>query len=150
MKLELLKRDYIQIHQQAANQYEAIHIAAQPLLEDGKVRNTFIDAVCTREIESPTGLDSVIGVAIPHTDAFHVIEEAVAVVTLDEPVVFHLMGDPSRCVDVSVIFLLAIKNGTRQVETLQTVVNTIRDQKRMQKILDAKDAQTVYNLINNL
>ncbi len=145
--MDLLDKKYICLNQRVENRYQAIHLAAAPLLADGKIRETFMDAVCMREIEYPTGLDTPIGVAIPHTDAFHVVEDAISMVTLANPVSFHLMGTPEETVDVSIVFLLAIRNSSRQTEVLGQLINLIRDTERLEQILELSDVDEVYRLI---
>ena len=48
----------------------------------GMVRPTFAAALARRESNYPTGLPVSGGVAIPHTDAEHVITDTIAVATL--------------------------------------------------------------------
>ena len=149
-KKMLIDQKYIQINVEAADCFEAIEAAASPLLRDHKIDEAYIAAACEREKIFPTGLPTPIGVAIPHAEPDHVFEEAVSLVTLKNPVVFHGMGAPEESIDVSILFLLAIKDGERQIETLQKIVLMIQDEMVLQKIAGAKNPEWIYNLIKEI
>lgn len=137
----------IQLNCQVKDQFEAISLAAQPLLDKKMVKDTFIEAVLEREKTFPTGLPTAIGVALPHTDARHVIEEGISIITLKNPVEFRGMGNPKEQVSVEVIFLLAIKNPAKQLGILQKIITIIQNKEILIKIKAAEDPQKVYNLI---
>jgi PTS system galactitol-specific IIA component len=142
---DLIKK--IQVNCQADNQIEAIEIAALPLLEKKIVKESFVAAVLEREKTFPTGLPASIGVAIPHTDSKHVIDECISIVTLKKPVEFRGMGNPKEIVMAQIIFLLAIKNPAKQLGILQKIITIIQNKEMLEKIKAAQDPERVYNLI---
>lgn len=144
----IIEKNHIQINVEAANCFEAIRLAAAPLLEDKKITKEYIEAVCQREKAFPTGLPTFIGVAIPHAEPEFVKEEAIGLITLKKPVIFHGMGAPEENIDTSLVFLLAIKDGERQIETLQKIVLMIQDEMVLQKIKGANSPKKIYNLMN--
>ncbi|MEG0377922.1 MAG: PTS sugar transporter subunit IIA [Eubacterium sp.] len=145
MKIE---KKYIQIDVEAADCFEAIEMAAAPLVLDGKITEDYVRAACKREEEFPTGLPTVIGVAIPHAEPEFVKEEAIGLITLKKPVMFHGMGAPEEEIETSVVFLLAITDGERQIKMLQKIVLMIQDEMVLQKITGANSPEKIYNLIN--
>ncbi|WKY44522.1 PTS sugar transporter subunit IIA [Eubacteriaceae bacterium ES2] len=137
----------IQVNCQASNQIEAIKLAAGPLFEKKMVKESFVDAVLEREKTFPTGLPTSIGVAIPHTDSKHVIDEGISIVTLKKPVDFKGMGNPKEIVAVEIIILLAIKNPAKQLGILQKIITIIQNKEMLEKIKAADDPEKVHNLI---
>ncbi|MGD9475253.1 MAG: PTS sugar transporter subunit IIA [Eubacteriaceae bacterium] len=142
---DLIKK--IQVNCQADNQIEAIEIAALPLLEKKMVKESFVAAVLEREKTFPTGLPTSIGVAIPHTDSKHVIDEGISIAILKNPVEFRGMGNPKEIVKVEIIILLAIKNPAKQLGILQKIITIIQNKEMLEKIKAAQDPKRVYNLI---
>lgn len=149
-KKMLINQKYIQINVEAADCFQAIEAAASPLLRDNRIDEGYITAACEREKIFPTGLPTPVGVAIPHAEPDNVLEEAVSLITLKNPVVFHGMGAPEECIDVSIVFLLAIKDGEKQIETLQKIVLMIQDEIVLQKIAGAKNPEWIYNLVKDI
>jgi PTS system galactitol-specific IIA component len=77
-----------------------------------------------REEKYPTGLYlGKINVAIPHTDPKHVKQTGVTVLTLDEPVFFNRMDDPSKSIPVNIVFLFAVSEENEYVQFLSKAVN---------------------------
>lgn len=144
---DLIKK--IQVNCQASNQIEAIELAAWPLLEMKMVKESFVAAVLEREKTFPTGLPTSIGVAIPHTDSKHVIDEGISIVTLKMPVAFRGMGNPKEIVMVEIIILLAIKNPAKQLGILQKIITIIQNKEMLGKIKAAEEPEKVYNLIRS-
>lgn len=146
----LIDQKYIQINVEAADCFQAIEAAASPLLRDNKIDEGYITAACEREKIFPTGLPTSVGVAIPHAEPDNVFKEAVSLVTLKNPVIFHGMGAPDERIEVSIVFLLAIKDGEKQIETLQKIVLMIQDEMVLQKIAGAKNPEWIYNLVKDI
>jgi PTS system galactitol-specific IIA component len=80
---------------------------------------------------------------VPHTDPEHVLKAAIAMATLRNPVDFANMEDPDETVPVGTVFLLAIDDKDKQIETLQSIMSAIQSP----EILDGlKLAQTSDDL----
>jgi len=116
---EILKEDLIFTRKHFENKEEVIRFLAEQLKQKGYVHETFADAVVEREEKYPTGLYlGRINVAIPHTDTKHVKQSGVAILTLDNPVIFNKMDDPSQTIPVLIIFLLAVSEPNEYVQFL--------------------------------
>jgi PTS system galactitol-specific IIA component len=125
----------------ASNKDEAIEKLGTLLLSNGYVKDTFVPAVRAREQEFATGLPTgVVGVAIPHTDAHHVLKQAVAVGILPTPVEFCEMGDPEdKPVDVRLIFMLAVPDKNKVMTVLQQVIAIIQSQDFLTSLVSTSD-----------
>jgi PTS system galactitol-specific IIA component len=80
-------------------------------VEQGYADPAYVEAVVDRESEYPTGLsipNEAFGLAIPHADPDHVIEEALVLGLPAEPVPFRSMDDPETTVDAEAILLLLV------------------------------------------
>lgn len=86
-----------------------------------------------REKLFPTGLDTPIPVAIPHTDSVHVISPAVCVLRLREPVAFSLMEDDSKKAFVEFVFNMALKSNDDQLEMLNKIIGTVQNETLLKK-----------------
>lgn len=118
------------------------------LLQDaGCVRDTFVPAAIERENVFATGLPlGRVNVALPHTDAVHVLHPAIAVGCLQEPVEFHVMGSPDDVVQVRIVFLMAIQND--QVLMLQALCDTLQHPTFIDDLLQAASAQQALSILN--
>ena len=95
------------IEDEAGSKEEALKLTFRKLYEEGCVKESFYEGCMKREKLFPTGLDTPIPVAIPHTDSVHVISPAVCVLRLREPVAFSLMEDDSKKAFVEFVFNMA-------------------------------------------
>ena len=90
---------------------DVLHQLFEVLYQNGKVKESFYDAILAREKNYPTGLEvETCNVAIPHVTPEHVTSSAVGIAILKQPVEFERMdGDGS--VSVRVIFNIALSEG---------------------------------------
>jgi len=140
-----LTADAILLGVEAKTNEEVIRLLASRLHQLGYVKDSYADAVVKREQSMPTGLplERTGNVAVPHTDPEHVLKAAIAMATLKTPVDFANMEDPEETVGVGTVFLLAINDKDKQIETLQSIMGAIQSP----EILDGlKLAQTTDDL----
>jgi len=132
----------------ASTDLEAIEKVAQHLHGKGLVKESFINAISEREKVFPTGLPTEgYGVAVPHTDVEHVIEQAICIATLQNPVSFKVMGSIDETVEVKVLFMLALKEPHSQLEMLQAVIGIVQKPEVLEKICTEKDTQAIFDLV---
>ena len=130
-----------------STKYEALDILSNCLLSHHKVSSSFAQAIKRREDEFPTGLMlENIGVAIPHTDVEHVVEQSMAIGILEEPVDFTIMGTENDLVKVKVIFMLALKEPHTQLEFLQTLVQIFQDDSKILKLLECQSPSEIITV----
>ena len=89
---------------------DAIKALGKVLIENGVCGQQYITEVLQREVMYPTGLPTQFGVvAIPHASSTDVLDNAIGVAKLKNPVSFRSMEDPDTEVPVQLIFLLPLK-----------------------------------------
>lgn len=128
------------------NAEKIIRRLASLLEKNGYVKNTFAQAVVDREKIFPTGLPFQIGVAIPHTDAEHVVTNAIALGTLNQPIEFFEMGTNDKKIDVSIICLLAIKDPDMIIKTLRDLIKTFQDEMLLKRIFQSKNPNEIIKI----
>jgi PTS system galactitol-specific IIA component len=126
---------------------DAIKKLASLLNLNGFVKETFSKAVIDREKVFPTGLPTKpVGIAIPHTDAEHVNNGAMAVGILKSPVEFIEMGTVDTSVKVSIISMLAISNPDTLIKVLMKLAGSFQDEQFLMGLSTAKSAEKVLEL----
>lgn len=120
--------------------YNAINQTAKILLNKGLVKESYIEAIKKREESFPTGLKfENYGIAIPHTDPEHVINEAILINILEKPIKFEQMASEGLMTDVNIIIMLAIKNKENQVPYLQALIEIFQDKEKIDKLLESEN-----------
>jgi len=145
-----IEEHLILVKEKVTSREEIIRKLGNMLFENGYVKNTYTQAVLDREIKYPTGLQArVTGVAIPHTDTEHVLIPAVAIATLENPVIFNGMGMPDTEVEVDTILMLAIHNPKSVVSILRKVIFILEDDEALTKMRFAKTKLEIKNIMTN-
>ncbi|MCT4379576.1 PTS sugar transporter subunit IIA [Leuconostoc pseudomesenteroides] len=122
---------------------------SEKMVESGSVKSSYIDAVVEREKEFPTGLNTEgVGIAIPHTDAEHVIRDQIAVLRLKNPVTFLQMGD-GEPVEAKLIFMLALTKPHEQLSMLQKLVMLIQGTVKVKQLLKLQDNSDVLTVLSD-
>lgn len=132
-------------------QKDVIKTLTDSLMRGGYVKASYYNAILTREKKYPTAikLGNGISVAIPHTEAIHVENSAIAIARIDNGVKFKLMEDPEEEVLVNLIIMIALKERDKQIEILEKLMELFQDQELMKSLVKANDKQELKKLINN-
>ncbi|KKC30731.1 PTS sugar transporter subunit IIA [Caldanaerobacter subterraneus] len=151
MKLtEFFHKELIVTNLQANNKEEVFEVLFNKLLENGYVKESFLEGIMTREKNFPTGLLlNGNNVAIPHTDPEHVLKPAIAVATLSKPVVFKNMANPQEDVYVNIVFMIVLDSVHSQIELLQQLIELIQNRSFLNAVLNANDSNEVIKIIKN-
>ena len=114
------------------------------------VKSTYADSVAQREESYPTGLEvgNGISVAIPHTEACHVLRSAMAFAPLAHPVDFHLMVDPDHVTPVNLVVMLAVDDPHKQVPTLRSLMGLFQDEQLVKGILGSSIPAEIRELVS--
>ena len=114
--------------------------------ERGYVKDSYLEAVLERERLYPTGLPTqVMKVALPHTtDKSHVINSAILVAKLREPVNFKEMGEGETDVPAEMVFMLAVNGPKDQLTILQKVVGMFIKEEALRAL---KAAETPADIV---
>ncbi|HHW17294.1 MAG TPA: PTS sugar transporter subunit IIA [Firmicutes bacterium] len=136
---------------EAKDATQALRYIAEHLVRLGYVKETYPDAVISREKEFPTGLPTNgPGVAIPHCDPSHVIKPAIAVATLAHPVPFGLMGGKQATVPVDIIMMLAINDPSTQIDILRQVSLMVQNPRILNSLKSATCQREVIKILKNV
>ena len=125
-----LNENLILVKETVKDREEIIRKLGGLLYDNSFVKDSYTKAVLERENVFPTGIaTSVTGVAIPHTDSIHVNRSAIAIATLERPIVFEAMGYPEKSINnVRLVMMLAIQDPKKVMEVIRQIM----------KILDRK------------
>ncbi|ERK28977.1 PTS sugar transporter subunit IIA [Clostridium intestinale] len=147
----MLDLDLIELKLKAKSSQEVIEKLGSLMLSKGYVLDSYVHAVLTREETLPTGLPiDGFSVAIPHTDSGHVNESTIAIATLEEPVEFNMMIDPTQKTKVQLVFLLAVKNPNAQVQLLKTLMSVFQNKELLMNLQKASSKEEVNELLRCL
>ena len=139
--------ELIAVDVQAETSEEAIRKVGQIFLDNGFVKDTYIDAVVARENVYPTGLQLAdMGVAMPHTDPPHVYKSGVCVAKLAKPVTFIHMGTEDQPVEAEMLFMMAITDPSQHLETLSKVMNVFQKPEIAKEFKDATTNEELYKV----
>lgn len=143
----ILNEELIILNLDVINREKALREIGERLLNQRCVKESFIDAIIEREKDFSTGIQTKsIGVAIPHTDVQHVNKDSIAIGVLDKPVVFQNMGSDDK-IEVSIIFMLAIKKPEQQLTMLQKLVNIFQDEATLDNIYNASSKLEIIDIM---
>lgn len=127
-----LNQSTIVIDLDAVDFYEVINILAQRLFEQGFVTSEYGEQACLREEVHPTGLPTQpFCIAFPHADCDGVIESALAVGILKNPVNFKNMADPDEDLSVNLVIMLANADPSEQIQTLRSLATLFGDAEKL-------------------
>ena len=146
---EYLSKDLIINNLEAKTTDDIFYALSEILLKANYVKDSFYDGLVKREMKFPTGLTlGKYNVAIPHTDAIHVIKPAIAIATLKNPVTFNNMDGDGQA-EVNVVFVMVLKEPHSQILMLQQLMLLIQNEDILKKLNDANDANEIYDIVSN-
>ncbi|MDO5646023.1 MAG: PTS sugar transporter subunit IIA [Dermabacter sp.] len=123
------------------------HVGTQ-LIADGIVRDTYITALNERESEYPTGLPIPGGVAIPHTSAEHVIDNALVLVRPEPPLTFNEMGGGENdTISASLVIFLVLSSADDHLATLQRLIGALQDSDVRAQLLSAHSPEDAHRAL---
>ncbi|PSP82462.1 PTS galactitol enzyme II A subunit [Halobacteriales archaeon QS_1_68_17] len=119
-------------------------------VERGYAEEGYVSAILEREAEFPTGLSiptESFGIAIPHADPEHVVEEAVILGLPPAPVGFASMDDPDETVQAEAVLLLLAGDSDGYTAFLSNLVNLFQDPAFVRAVRE-DDADAVLGLVD--
>ncbi|WP_339194168.1 PTS sugar transporter subunit IIA [Aeribacillus sp. FSL W8-0870] len=141
---KVIHENCVLLNVEANDQNDILSKLSDTLYKHGFVKDTFKNAVLEREAQFPTGLPlTSVGVAIPHTDAHHVARTAIGVAILKKPVEFSAMGSPDDKVHASIILMLAMDDGKKQIELLQSLMEFFQKEEKLLALKEMKSEKEI-------
>lgn len=148
---DLIHEELIVTDFEAENQFDALTKLYEKLYAESYVKESYLEGILKREEVFPTGIDlqSTYNVAIPHTDAEHVLRSSICLAILKKPIIFKKMDDSSKEIEVNIIFMIALNKQEKQVEVLEKLIGLITNKESMEKVLKLKTKKDIINLFIN-
>jgi len=147
MLKDLTSEALVRLNIEAKDWEDAIRQAADALLQNGKIKPSYIDAIIKTVKETGPYIVLTKHVALPHARSeAGAIESAIGIATVKTPVVFgHKENDP-----VKYLFCLSAKDSESHINALADLTGLL-DREDFYAMLDhAKDASEVIKYIQNL
>lgn len=146
----LFDKEVAIFHFHAESKEHALKTLADQLLEKDLVTEDFYEGIISREMNFPTGLFvNGTGVAIPHTDSDKVKQSQIGFMSLSEPVKFMDMADKNNTIDVSLIFMLALKKSNEQLTTLQKLIELFQNEQIINQLKQCSSIEEFKNIMKN-
>lgn len=128
---------------------EVLSTICAQLLDEGKIKEGYLEALLAREADYPTGLDlGGVNIAIPHTDWQWSNTTQLAIATLAKPVAWRSMEDPDETVEVSMVVMSLFDNPAHQLEALQEIISVVQDQGLVARLVDTDDVREIAQAFN--
>lgn len=130
-------------------QKDALKFLADEMFRKELVYENYYEGISERELVFPTGLIvNQLGIAIPHTDGDKVKRAQIGFMSLAHPIKFKEMGNLESEIDVSIIFMLALKEPHQQMEMLQKLIELFQNEEMMKRILTCNNADEFIEVIH--
>lgn len=135
--IELFKPELVFFGFEATDRMDFFTKLGEELKGRGYIKDTWFDAITTREKNYPTGLAcQAINVAIPHTEPEHLEKPYIAIVKPKNPITFEGMGGMGGEVPAELIINLGLKaHAEGQVAILQALMGIFMDEAASKEIL---------------
>lgn len=145
----VIGKDLICLDLEASNSIEVISKLGKKLVDRNLVKQEYIQEVLEREKKFPTGLPTIIPVALPHADAESCYKTSMAIGVLKKPVKFFEMGNPENELNVELIFMLAIVDHKEQVIWIKNMMRIFKNIEVLKKIKNARKSSEIEVLLKN-
>lgn len=141
--IDLFKPELVFFDFEADDRMDFFAKLGKELDERGYIKDTWFDAITTREANYPTGLAcQAIKVAIPHTDPEHLEKSYIAIVKPKTPIVFDHMAGLGDPVSAELIVNLGLlKHADGQVAILQALMGMFMDDAAVADIMAQDTAE---------
>lgn len=148
MVWEVLNKALIFTDVEASDMEDVLKKIGSAYTREGYTKESYVQALITREKEFPTGLDvDGYGVAIPHTSVEHVNQSGVAIAILKNPVTFVQMGTDDETVGVQIVFMLAVVDPNQHIDELKRILEIIQDTSVLDRMLTASTNEEIIAIV---
>lgn len=141
---ELITKDTYRYSDATVSWKEAIALAAQPLVEQEKVEERYIDAMIGKVEEFGPFIDLGKGIAIPHARPEDGVKEVgMSMLRLEHPV--HLLDDPAH--EIKLLICIAAVDNQTHLRALSHLTSILRESKNIQQLVDSKEFSEIADLL---
>ncbi|MBM6774438.1 PTS sugar transporter subunit IIA [Olsenella profusa] len=137
----MLKRENVQIVEKVDSWEESVHVAVQPLVDQGYVESRYIDGIIDNAREFGPYFVICPDLALLHARPDQgVLKRQLAVTVLREPIRFKEEGP-----DVRVLVTLAATDADGHIEVMRRLATMFCDPDNITKIAEAATADEIYD-----
>lgn len=137
----MLKRENVQIVEKVDSWEESVHVAVQPLVDQGYVESRYIDGIIDNAKEFGPYFVICPDLALLHARPDQgVLKRQLAVTVLREPIRFKEEGP-----DVRVLVTLAATDADGHIEVMRRLATMFCDPDNITKISEAPSADEIYD-----
>jgi PTS system galactitol-specific IIA component len=144
---ELLNNGDI-LHMEAVNFQDFGKQIFPILLSRHEVTEKYLAALFERESKYPTGIMlPKRNIALPHVDAKYICTNALYIINLENQILFRRIDDFEKEIEVSLIFLLLIKDPALQVHAIASLTKLWQNEELLQRISSSHNKDEVMDYI---
>ena len=147
-KKKLLLTKFTDLRLSANSDVDALQQIYKAGISSGVMKESWLAAALEREEHSPTGLPTLVSVAIPHTDAEHALVDGIGFFRLEEQVEFGEMGSLDAKIPVKIVIPLLITDPKAQLDLLMTVISLVQNESVMTELIQLNDIEQIANVID--
>lgn len=141
---ELITAETYQYSTERITWKEAIALAAQPLLEQGKIEDRYIEAMVGKVEEFGPFINLGKGVAIPHARPEDGVKEVgMSMLRLEHPVC--LLDDPKH--EIQLLICIAAVDNQTHLRALSHLTAILRESKNIQQLVNSKEFNDIADLL---
>lgn len=145
MMEELIKECNIRVNVSVQDWKQAITMAGKLLVDDGDIREEYIQAMIDSLIEFGPYIVLTKGFAMAHAAPSAAVHHtAISVITLAQPVSFGSPNDP-----VSIVMCLSCTDKNAHMQYLQKIAKVLLRPGVIEQLEACQSAKEIYQLINN-
>ena len=142
---DLLKRENVEIIDSVKDWRDAIEIGTKKLIEQGYINHDYTEAIIKNALDYNAYFVLCPGVALLHAESRNgVFETQLAINYVKESFKFEGKED-----GVNLMITLAAADGTTHMTAIQQIAMVLSDEANLQKALNPKDADDLYNIFVN-
>ena len=144
MLKELVEKKRYSFHEGFDDWRDAVRAACQPLIDDGSIKTVYPDEIIKKVEELGPYIVIAPNLCIPHAqEGVGVNETAMCFMKTEKPVHFD-PNDPEK--DARVFVVLASTDNNIHLQNLALLVETMSDEEKFSKILEAKTAEDLVKI----
>ena len=142
---ELLNPEFIQLANEATDWQSAIALAAQPLLDKGYIKQTYIDGMIDSVNKSGPYIVLAPKVAVPHASpSCGVNKLGFSLLRLKQPVSF---GNSDEDLNVQLIFVLAAVDSSSHLNALKQLSMILDEEDNIDTLIHMNSAEEIHQAI---
>lgn len=142
---ELITEQTYQTSSQKLDWKEAIKLAAQPLLDQGKITDHYPQAMIEKVEEFGPFINLGKGIAIPHARPEDgVVDVGMSMLVLEQPI--YLLDDPKQ--EIHLLICIAAVDNETHLKALSQLTTILRDNEHVKVLLASRNYQEIKKIIN--